>query len=243
MEIIGYGVLVVLMYIGIPLIVGAIGGKDKVKPKEEIQTKDVALVSLLNIRRNKERYIIEDDYIPTGTIVSVVGEDCLDRNAFNQGHPKEVGEVSHRLDSGKYRVVIGASSYYYKRDALLWETEEASKHYDDPTFIKKEEALIHALVMPYTSTLRTLVNDKETLPEHKYTEVLREIRKEIQEAVYAFGELEKTLQEELEDKLEKSALERLEEAYHEDRKVSVASTTKDNLERMLKNLKGDDNNA
>lgn len=41
----------------------------------------------------------------------------------------------------------------------------------------------------------------------------------------------------------KSALERLEEAYNEDRKVSVASTTKDNLERMLKNLKGDDNNA
>lgn len=47
------------------------------------------------------------------------------------------------------------------------------------------------MVMPYTSTLRTLVNDKDTLPEHKYTEVLREIRKEIQEAVYAFGELEK----------------------------------------------------
>ena len=81
------------------------------------------------------------------------------------------------------------------------------------------------------------------MPEHKYTEVLRDIRKEIQEAVYAFGELEKTLQEELEDKLEKSAVERLEEAYNEDRKVSVASTTKDNLERMLKNLKGDDNNA
>ncbi|WXX03356.1 hypothetical protein [Brochothrix phage BtpYZU04] len=231
------GVLTVLSYIGITSLLAHIN--EKVRPQVAVRTANEELIKLLNVKRSCNIYA--SMRIPQEETVVILGCDVKGAYPFKQG---DTGKVTRGWVDGEISVTQGSDSYKYNRDNLLWVGDPHSRKYCvDPTFLKKEEALIHALVMPYTSTLRTLVNDKDTLPEHKYTEVLREIRKEIQEAVYAFGELEKTLQEELEDKLEKSALERLEEAYHEDRKISVASTTKDNLERMLKNLKGDDNNA
>lgn len=237
MKFIIQGVLTVLSYIGITSLLAHI--REKVRPQVAVRTADEGLIELLNIKRSCNLYA--SMRIPLEETVVILGCDLEGAYPFKWG---ETGEVTRNWVSGEISVTQGSTSYRYNRDNLLWVNDPRSRKYcADPTFIKKEEALIHALVMPYTSTLRTLVNDKDTLPEHKYTEVLREIRKEIQEAVYAFGELEKTLQDELEDKLEKSALERLEEAYNEDRKVSVASATKDNLERMLKNLKGDDSNV
>lgn len=119
-------------------------------------------------------------------------------------------------------------------------SKELTTLFRSPEFIKREGAILSAAIKPYTQTIHEIYElTKNGMSNERAEEIRLDIIDEIKSVVHKFGELELKVYEQSQAELKKRNQNRLEDTYAEDKKISVAKTTQESLDRLIKNLDND----
>lgn len=119
-------------------------------------------------------------------------------------------------------------------------SKELTTLFRSPEFIKREGAILSAAIKPYTQTIHEIYElTKSGMSNERAEEIRLDIINEIKSVVYKFGELELKVYEQAQAELHKRNRSRLENTYAEDKKISMAATTKESLDRLIKNLENE----
>lgn len=149
----------------------------------------------------------------------------------NRGITKEDLQLYHMLNmEGKSK----------PENSFRNNSKELTTLFRSPEFIKREGAILSAAIKPYTQTIHEIYElTKNGMSNERAEEIRLDIINEIKSVVYKFGELELKVYEQSQAELKKRNQNRLEDTYAEDKKISVAKTTQESLDRLIKNLDND----